>query len=152
MVDNFINELKILCINTPLVEQVAYGDISEYNNKQVKYPYINLDIVDTNFRRGILYHTIRFYVMDRNINTLISLNKCESILDSIMKNNQMQIVDYSGNPFVLDYKDQINGYWTDIEIPEVVFVSVDPLCGNVDTELNSWTIVGNDLIKNNSLL
>lgn len=150
MIDNFIKSLKLICLNTQLVNQVAYGNIIDYTHKEVKYPYVNLDILNSSIINGIVYHNIRFYIMDRNINDLTSFNKTEMILDNIMKEPELQIEVYSATPFVLDYNDMITGFFCDIQIPEVALNTPFNECSVLSIGEGYTTLPDGDLLKNNN--
>lgn len=148
MIDSFIKNLKLICLNTEMVQQVSYGNILEYTQKSIKYPYINIDILDTQKLNGVLYHNVRLYVMDRNTNELITYNKCEIILDNILKDPELQIPIYYANPFTLNFKDLISGYYCDIQIPEVYLSKPKSDC-DYPEESSDYTILDSgDYIKN----
>lgn len=109
-------DLKILAINTSMVNQSSAGDIQLYNNSSIiKYPFVNFDVVSSSVIRGVKRYKIRIYVCDRN-NPYIAYNKTELILDNILKNYYLDISTYIANYFTLDFMDLVNGVWADFEL------------------------------------
>ena len=46
MITHSISKVKQAAIENPLVNQVCFGPIEEYDHKAtIKYPYVNVDIV-----------------------------------------------------------------------------------------------------------
>lgn len=110
------NELKLLAINTATVYQSSFGDIQLYNNKAtIKYPYCNFDIVNSKVVGSSIEYTIRIYVCDRN-DPYIAYNKTKLILDTILKNYQVDATNYTSNFFTLNFKDMVNGCWADFSV------------------------------------
>lgn len=110
-----INELKDIAISSTTVSDANYGDISLYDNKtNIKYPYVNFDVINTRVQDSILFYNIRIYVMDRN-EPYIAYNKTELILNTILKNILIDANTYTVNYFTLNFKDLVNGCWTDFE-------------------------------------
>jgi hypothetical protein len=67
MIHKYADNLKILAINTPLCNMASFGDIQLYNYKStIKYPYVNIDVVNSVNRGGGKTYTLRVYVCDRN--------------------------------------------------------------------------------------
>lgn len=113
MIYPVINQIKAVAIQDPLVNMASYGDIQLYNNKStVKYPYVNLDIVSTNKVGGSKKYTIRVYVVDRQYDVTVAHNKCELILEQLMKN--LEIDKYTINYVVEEFNDIASGVWCDI--------------------------------------
>lgn len=140
------NNLKLLAINTQMVNQSSFGDIQLYNNRAtVKYPYVNLDVVSARVNNYSKTYTFRIYVCDRN-EPYIAYNKCELILDSIMKHHQLQADNYNTNFFTLNFKDLVNGCWADftIETPLVSDCTVDSGDYNIILENNTGFVVDED--------
>lgn len=113
MIYPLINQIKAIAIQDPLVNMASYGDIQLFNNKStIKYPYVNLDIVNTNKSGGSKKYTIRIYVVDRQYDVTVAHNKCELILDQLMKN--LEIDKYTTNFVVEEFQDVASGVWCDI--------------------------------------
>lgn len=118
MITRVIDKLKIYAINTPMVNQASFGDISLYNHKTtIKYPYINFDVINSTNRNGIKTYKFRIYVCDRN-EPLTAYNKTEVILDTLLNNIELQITNYVTNYFTLNFQDVVNGVFVDIDYEE----------------------------------
>jgi hypothetical protein len=114
MIAKITDKLKLVAINTPMVNMSSIGDISLYNNKAtIQYPYVNIDVVNSRNDGGAKVYTIRLYVCDRN-EPYIAYNKTEQILDSIMNNSEIDESSYTTNFFSLDFQDDVHGVWTDL--------------------------------------
>ena len=110
------NKLKTIAINIPMVNQSSFGDIMEYDDKAtIKYPYVNIDVVSASVVNYAQTYTFRIYVCDRN-EPYIAYNKTEAIINTFLKNNEINAERYTINYFTLNFKDQINGVWADITI------------------------------------
>lgn len=142
---NITNKLKEIAINTSMVNMASFGDIMEYDNKAtIKYPYVNIDIVTANVVNFAQSYTFRIYVCDRN-KPYVAYNKTEAIINKFLKNNDISAVNYTLNYFSIDFKDQVNGVWTDIiiQVPLVTECNESMLI-----ESESYIITENgDLIK-----
>lgn len=115
MIQQVINDLKTLSINVPMVMQSSFGDISLYDNKTtIKYPYINIDVVSSRNQNGAKIYTLRLYICDRN-EPYVAYNKAEMILDNLLANPQLDISNYSTNYFTLNFQDNVNGIWADVQ-------------------------------------
>lgn len=124
-----INDLKLVAINTKMVNMSSFGDIQEYNNKAtIVYPYINLDVVTSNVNNYSIKYTIRVYVCDRN-SDYIAYNKTETILNTFLKNNDVDINNYTINYFRNDFQDGVYGVWCDIVFED-----------KVETECNVYSL------------
>lgn len=139
------NKLKEIAINTSMVNMASFGDIMEYDNKAtIKYPYVNIDIVTAQVVNFAQSYTFRIYVCDRN-KPYVAYNKTEAIINKFLKNNDISAVNYTLNYFSIDFKDQVNGVWTDIiiQVPLVTECNESMLI-----ESESYIITENgDLIK-----
>lgn len=114
-----VKQLQQIAINTPLVNQSAFGDIELYNNKAtIKYPYVNYDIVSENVMGNVAQYTFRIYVCDRNPDPYIAYNKTLNILNSILKHPDVDASAYVAYYFVLNFKDQVTGCYADFIIEE----------------------------------
>lgn len=145
MIHKLADKLKLISINTPMVQMASFGDISLYNNKPtIKYPYVNIDVVNSQKVSGIKNYTIRFYVCDRN-EPYVAYNKAETILDSIMNNIDVDVENYTTNYFNLDFQDDVNGVWCDATIQ----MRLELDCSNYIPEDESEYILqeNGDLIK-----
>ncbi len=142
---NITNKLKEIAINTSMVNMASFGDIMEYDNKAtIKYPYVNIDIVTAQVVNFAQSYTFRIYVCDRN-KPYVAYNKTEAIINKFLKNNDISAVNYTLNYFSIDFKDQVNGVWTDIiiQVPLVTECNESMLI-----ESESYIITDNgDLIK-----
>lgn len=137
---NFIKE-KSLTINT--VNMVEYGNISLFEDKtNIKYPYVNIDVVNNNVvNNSNKKYTFRIYICDRN-EPYLAYNKCELILNELMKN--LEVENYTTSYFTLSFKDKINGIFTDI-----IFESSIDLACLIEENLYGYIILENsDYIKN----
>ena len=112
---NIVNNLKNDAINTEMVNMSSFGNISLYDNKAtILYPYVNIDIVNNQvFNNGVKRYIFRIYVVDRN-EPYVAYNKTELILDNLMM--KMGVQNYTTNYFTLDFKDVVNGVYTDIPV------------------------------------
>lgn len=103
------NKLKEVAINTPMVNMAMFGDIMDYDDKaDIKYPYVNIDVVSANVVNYAQTYTFRIYVCDRNA-PYIAYNKTEAIINTFLKNNEINAERYTINYFTLDFKDQVHG-------------------------------------------
>ena len=115
MIYPILNLIKTAAINHPLVNMSSIGLIEEYDNKpNIKYPYVNIDIVNSSITNGSKKYTIRLYVIDKQKDRLVAWNKCELIIDNLLKNNLM-IEKYFVNYFTNDYLDYVDGCYVDVE-------------------------------------
>lgn len=138
------NKLKEVAINTPMVQMVSFGDIMDYDNKAtIKYPYVNIDCITSSIINYAQTYTFRIYVCDRNA-PYIAYNKTEAIINTFLKNNEINAVRYTINYFSYDFKDLVHGVWADIQI-EVPLV----------TECDTFEIIENEsyvLMENGDLI
>lgn len=113
------NDIKTVAIQIPNVAMSAFGDILLYGEKKdIYYPYVNVDILKNNVSNNIVgQYGVRVYVLDRN-DVFEAYNKTELILDELM--NKLGVKNYNVNYFTLDYKDQINGIYTDITYDDII--------------------------------
>lgn len=123
-----VNDLKLTAINTSTVNMSSFGDISLYNNKtNIKYPFVNFDIIRRDITNYATTYIFRIYVMDRN-DPYIAYNKCELILNTILKDYSIDAKNYTYNFATLEFKDMINGCWADFEVMEQNIIDCD---GNI---------------------
>lgn len=147
-----INKLQILAINTKMVNMCSFGDIMLFDNKAtIKYPYVNIDVVNASVTNFVQTYTFRIYVCDRN-EPYIAYNKAETILNTFLKNNAIDITNYTINYFTLNFKDIVNGVWADIIIQVPLVTECDTfidLSEGYITQQNDKFILNesNDLIK-----
>lgn len=142
MILKLINDLQIAAVNTMMCSMASYGDLSLYDNKAtIAYPYVNFDVVSSLVSKSSLKtYTIRVYVCDRN-EPYVAYNKTEMILDTIM--NDLQIEKYTVNYFTLDFKDQVNGVWADVQIDDIIeFICIE------DSGLVNYVILENGDVIN----
>lgn len=119
------NKLKNIAINTPMVQMASFGDIMDYDHRAtIKYPYVNIDVVSASVVNYAQNYTFRIYVCDRN-DPYIAYNKAETIINTFLKNNEISAVRYTINYFTLDFKDQVNGVWADIQVEVPVVTECD---------------------------
>lgn len=113
---NIVNKLKTIAINIPMVNQSSFGDIMDYDNKPtIKYPYVNIDVVNAQIQNFAQTYTFRIYVCDRNA-PYIAYNKAEAIVNTFLKNNEVFTANYTINYFSMNFKDIVNGVWVDMTI------------------------------------
>lgn len=115
-------DIKKMAMTVPNVAMASFGDISLYDNKPIiAYPYVNIDIInDTiNFNTNSKY-LFRLYVVDRN-EPFVAYNKCEKIIDELML--KLDIPNYTCNFFSLDFQDQVNGLYVDINYDDTINLS-----------------------------
>lgn len=141
-----LDNLKILSINTDMVNMSAVGDISEFiNNKPiVKYPFVNIDVIKSDVVNYSNAYTVRLYVCDRN-EPYIAYNKTEAILNTILKKNDMFDYNYTINFFKFDFLDNVHGVWVDMKINSNIQSDCDD---NFITDCDNYILMENgDLIK-----
>jgi len=110
-----VERLKYNAIRNPLVNMSSFGDIQLYNNKStIKYPYVNWDVINSDVDKYIKTYTIRIYVCDRNLTPYNAYNKCETILDDLLQ--ELEIEKYGVQYFTLNYGDQVDGCYSDFQI------------------------------------
>ena len=118
MITHSINKVKQAATEHPLVNQVCFGPIEEYDHKAtIKYPYVNVDIVSCALYNAAQTHKFRVYVMDRN-KIEEAYNKTELIITDMMI--LLDVNSYTINYFNYNFKDMVNGVYADIEIEGVV--------------------------------
>lgn len=110
---NLSNTIKTQSMRLVGVNMASFGDIRLYDNKKsIQYPYVNIDVVNSKtVNNAAKFHTVRIYICDRNV-PYIAYNKCDLLLDELML--LLEISNYTTNYFNLDFKDQVNGVYTDI--------------------------------------
>lgn len=138
-----VNKIKTTAMSIPTTNMASFGDISLYDNKAtIKYPYTNIDVVNNNVvNNSNKKYTFRIYVCDRN-EPYLAYNKCELILNELMKN--LEVENYITSYFTLSFKDKINGIFTDI-----IFESSIDLACLIEENLYGYIILENsDYIKN----
>lgn len=110
------SELVTLAKGIETVSDSAFGDPHLYDNMAtIKYPYVNVDVINSRIINNSNEFTFRIYVMDRN-EPYVAYNKTELILNNILKHYNLEINSYSINYFTLDYQDMVNGCWSDFVI------------------------------------
>lgn len=125
MIAKVIDDLKITAMNTPLVNMVSFGQLSLYNEKKtIKYPYVNIDIVNANKSGGVKNYKFRIYVCDRN-DVVTAYNKTELILDQILNSENYYTKDYSVNYFTEEFKDITSGVFVDVDVEEDMITECD---------------------------
>lgn len=108
-----INNIIEISKNNTTCNQALFGDIRLYDDMEVLYPLINIDIVKSKVTNNCKTYTFRIYAIDKNINPYIAYNKCELLLNQIL--GECEIYNFLINYFDLDYKDQVSGTYTDIQ-------------------------------------
>lgn len=107
-----VKYIKRKAIELPMCNYSDFGDLSLYEEKEVLYPLINIDIVNSKVvDNSTKAYTFRIYSMDRN-QPYIAYNKCEDLLITLM--NQLTITDFTSTFFTLNFKDVINGCYCDV--------------------------------------
>jgi len=115
-------DIKKMAMTLPSVSMASFGDISLYDNKStILYPYVNTDVItDDISNNSNSEYLIRIYILDRN-EPYVAYSKCEQILDELML--KLDIPNYSVNFFTLNFKDQVNGVYTDVNYDETIGLS-----------------------------
>lgn len=127
MIYKITSKLKKIALNTPMVNQSSFGDIMDYDNKaDIKYPYVNIDVVSATVVNYVQTYTFRIYVCDRN-EPYIAYNKTETIINTFLKNNEINAERYTINYFTLNFKDLVHGVWADITIQAPLEFDCDEL-------------------------
>ena len=123
MVIQVLDALKLIAINAPLVNMSSVSDILDYSNKpDIKYPFVNIDLVSTIVNNYAKNYRVRLYICDRNPNEFQSYNKASIILDDILKSVSIDQQTYTANYFRLDFLDQVNGLWCEVDIEDHVVI------------------------------
>lgn len=118
MIAKVIDDLKISAMNTPLVNMVSFGALSLFNEKKtIKYPYVNIDVINSSVENYSKKHNFRIYVCDRN-DTVTAFNKTELILDQLLKSEEYYTTNYTVNYFTEEFKDVTSGVFVDVLIEE----------------------------------
>lgn len=117
MLYNLLENLKITAIQHPLVQMSAIDDLIEYQNRPVRYPFVNINIVDSNVTNGLKRYNVRIYVLDIQRNVNVAWNKCELILEDILKQNGFK--NYNIFYFKDDFKDIVSGCYCDIKYENI---------------------------------
>lgn len=115
-------DIKKMAMTLPNVAMASFGDISLYDNKSIiLYPYVNIDVVSDNISNNSNSdYILRLYVVDRN-EPYVAYNKCELILDELML--KLEVQNYTVTYFTLNFKDQVNGVYTDFNYEENIGLS-----------------------------
>lgn len=154
-IHNLTNKLKSIAINTKMVQMASFGDIMLYDDKAtIKYPYVNIDVVNATVSNFVQTYVFRIYVCDRNA-PYIAYNKAETILNNFLKNNSIDVTNYSINYFTLNFKDIVNGVWADITIQVPLVTECDIFTdlgeGYITQENDKYILTeSGDLIKINN--
>lgn len=150
---NLINKLKETATDIPMVNQCTFGDINDYNEKASnEYPYVNIDIIKADVVNFAQTYTFRIYVCDIN-KPFTAYNKTENILNTFLKRNGIDTVNYDVNYFSIDFKDMINGVWADMLITVPLVTECDTFVdlgeGYITDETNDNYVLSEDgdLIK-----
>lgn len=153
MVIEVLDSLKLIAINSPLVNMSSVSDIIDYSNRpDIKYPFVNIDLVSTSVLNYAKYYRVRFYICDRGPNEFYSYNKASIILDDILKSFSIDQQSYTANYFRLDFLDQVNGLWCEVDIEDQVILDCADFAGNynyVISENGDYLI---DEVKDNRII
>lgn len=149
MIYQTANTYKYIAIQQPMVNMASFGALELYDNKSnIRYPYVNFDVVSAQIINGIKRYVFRIYVCDRN-EPYIAYNKTELILDNILR--QIDVPSYTVNYFNLNFQDVVNGVWADfvIDIPRGNECYVDTITGDyILTEETFFVLLENgDLVR-----
>lgn len=117
MLYNLLDNLKITAIQHPLVQMSAIDDLVEYQNRPVRYPFVNINVVDSNVTNGLKKYNVRIYVLDRQKNVNVAWNKTEIILEDILK--QAGFKNYNIYYFKDDFNDIVSGCYCDIKYENI---------------------------------
>lgn len=120
---NVATGIKKLAMSIPMCSMASFGDISLFNNKAtIAYPFVNIDVISNLVVNNSLNtYTLRMYACDRNPEVYIAYNKAELVLDSLMM--RLDIQNYTTNYFSLDFKDVVNGVYTDIKFDSILLLN-----------------------------
>jgi len=128
MVIQFLNNLKTIAISSPLVAMSSVSSIIDYENKpDIKYPFVNIDLVSLSVQNYSKLYKVRIYICDRNPNEFNSYNKSAIILDDILKTIGIEVNNYTANFFRLDFLDMVNGCWSEVDIEGDMVLECDGL-------------------------
>lgn len=144
MIYSTLQNLKQSFINHPLVNMSMVGSLIEYENISVKYPLVNIDVLTTSIKNDIENSTIRIHVLDRNKDPLVSYNKCQKIINDVLRNLSPRQKNYTVTYVVDEFNDMIAGCYSDIIIEDKLNGRCDyqELIGNyVITELGEQYVV-----------
>lgn len=120
MIYPLLNKLKFHAIKHPMVNMSSIGDISLYDNRaDIKYPFVNLDVVNSVVVNGVKTYLLRIYVIDRQNDPIVAYNKCEVITDNILKD--VDQIKYNVNYFNFDFQDDVHGVYVDFNIETNVY-------------------------------
>jgi hypothetical protein len=104
--------LQQKAIAQPMVNMCSYGDIYLYENKKdIKYPFVNFDIVKSTKKNSIMEYVIRVYICDRNVTVFNAYDKCEVIATQFL--DSIEVNSYSIQYFTLNFKDVVDGIFID---------------------------------------
>lgn len=130
MVIQFLNSLKSIAVSSPLVNMSSVCSILDYENKpDIKYPFVNIDLVSVSVVNYAKSYRVRLYICDRNPDEFNSYNKAAIILDDILKTLQIDVVNYTGTFFRLDFLDNVNGLWCEVDIDGQMVIECDGFLG-----------------------
>ena len=147
MIYDLLENLKQDFILHPMVNMCQIGDMIEYENKNVKYPFVNIDTLSSNITNDIKVYTIRIHVIDRQKNPLIAYNKSEKIIDDVVRNLTPKIKKYQVMQFTDNFNDVVAGCYIDLtfEVKMNGTCDYNQLIGNiVITELDEKFVVMED--------
>lgn len=111
--------LQEKAIAQPMVNMCSFGDIYLYENKKdIKYPFVNFDVVKSTKKNSIMEYVIRVYICDRNVTVYNAYDKCEVIATQFL--DSIEINSYSIQYFTLNFKDVVDGIFVDFIFQAVI--------------------------------
>lgn len=144
MIYTILQSLKQSFINHPLVNTSMTGSLIEYENISIKYPLVNVDVLTSNVKNDVEYTTVRIHALDRNKDPLVSYNKCQKIVNDVLRNLTPRQKNYTLSYVLDEFNDVIAGCTVDISIEGKLESRCDyqELIGNyVITELGEQYVI-----------
>jgi hypothetical protein len=118
MIYTNLHALKENFINHPMVNMSAVGDIVEYENKNVKYPFVNIQALDRQRTNDSVKYKCRIYILDRQQIPEIAYNKCEKIADDVLNILTPRQKNYNLIFFTDNFNDVVSGCYCDIMVED----------------------------------
>ena len=146
MIDKILKNLKYAFINHKMVNEVSDQPLLEYENKPVKYPFVNIDLTNANVTKGVVNYTLNIHILDRQMNgvsQIVSYAKCEKILNEVIKGVYNKN-NYSINFLTDRFPDIVSGCQTTLIIEDKlanVICDYENMMNNIITENNNLFII-----------
>lgn len=116
MIYQLVNNIKKKLISVDGINQVGFGPIERYNQKEVRYPYVNMELNYYSVNDYTKRYYFTFYFMDRGYDQYTTYNKCQLLAKTFFSDPELEIEDYNLNYFYLDFRDQISGVYSQINL------------------------------------